>query len=1049
MRDYESFAQECREFLFDTHAGARQYRIYESYIMRFAYGVDASCYRYIPKLVLKPVNEAEVVRIIGLSKTYNIPLTFRGSGTSLSGQACGDSVLVVCMHKWQNIKASADSIWCDCGVIGIEANNALKAFGKKIGPDPATINNASIGGIFSNNSSGMCCGVKQNSYQTIKSIRVILHDGFILDTSDADNVQEFVRTHAQMVEQILSLREEIVSDEALRKEIERKFAIKNTTGYALNALSDFADIKDILNHIFIGAEGTLGFVSRVEYTPVKDYALKACALLFYENLGLAAGAIEILSRNDDKVSAAEIMDYACLKAVSGIEGMPQELAKIAEGNCCILIQIESDSKAELDSHIEAVRGELERVPTLFGIEFSFDEATQAKWWKVRKGLLPISAGTKRRGSTVITEDICFEIPNFAKGIEGIGRLFREYAFDGIIFGHALSGNVHFIITPLLSDTKERENFAAFMDKMVELVLSLKGSTKAEHGTGRMMAPFVEQEWGEKAYGLNKRIKAIFDERNLFNPDVIICEDREIHIKNLKPAHSIEDYLEACMECGFCEKVCPSKNITLTPRQRIAVYREIKRLESLTHISAQEREELESLRRDYAYFGVATCATCSMCATLCPLEIDTAKIATNTKNANASKLASTIAGVIARNMDKASKVARFSVGAANVGASLLGSNVLKSFSTSLNRALHTPIVPKYMPTKNTYALESKMLDSIKSTMSGGASDSNLPQANCSEMISPSPVYKKGVSPSGVDDALALNGVLDSKNSPVCSRSGGNEGLALIDDSKFATQTCIKNNDKILYLTSCLNRVFAPPRQAADKRPIQAVFESLCAKAGISVLYPKNIAKMCCGKAFKDFTTKDPSLNPLHHTLQELLEASENGAIPIVCDHSACSGELVEQLKHLRGFEALRVVDMSVYVRDEILPRVRIAPLSESVGVYAVCSCKRHAWAESIYEIAAHCTRGEVVTHPQTYCCGFAGNKGFSTPELNTSALEGLAEHFATHKPKRMYATSSTCEIGLSESTNHAWQHIIYLLDEVAQSRESVQAHEGAQVYEGVR
>ena len=219
MRDYESFAQECREFLFDTHAGVRQYRIYESYIMRFAYGVDASCYRYIPKLVLKPVSEAEVVRIIGLSKTYNIPLTFRGSGTSLSGQACGDSVLVVCMHKWQNIKASADSIWCDCGVIGIEANNALKAFGKKIGPDPATINNASIGGIFSNNSSGMCCGVKQNSYQTIKSIRVILHDGFILDTSDADNVQEFVRTHAQMVEQILSLREEIVSDEALRKEI--------------------------------------------------------------------------------------------------------------------------------------------------------------------------------------------------------------------------------------------------------------------------------------------------------------------------------------------------------------------------------------------------------------------------------------------------------------------------------------------------------------------------------------------------------------------------------------------------------------------------------------------------------------------------------------------------------------------------------------------------------------------------------------------------------------------------------------------------------------
>lgn len=966
MQNYEMFAQECKEFLFDQNGTRRDYRIYDSYIMRFAYGVDASCYRYIPKLVLKPINEEEVQRIIMLSNAYNIPLTFRGSGTSLSGQACSDSVLVVCMHKWQNIKASADSIWCDCGVIGVDANNALKPFGKKIGPDPATINNASIGGIFSNNSSGMCCGVKQNSYQTIKSIRVILHDGFILDTSDSKNVQEFINTHTDMVKEILALRQEILDDKALHKEIHRKFAIKNTTGYALNSLSDFEDIKDILNHIFIGAEGTLGFVSRVEYTPVKDYALKACALLFYENLSLAAQAIEILARNDDKVSAAEIMDYACLKAVSALDGMPEELTKITQENCCILIQIESDSKEILDSHLSHIKAELECVPTLFGIHFSFDEATQAKWWKIRKGLLPISAGTKRRGSTVITEDICFEIPNFAKGIRGIQKLFTEYEFEGIIFGHALSGNVHFIITPLLNDEKERNNFALFMDKMVELVVALKGSTKAEHGTGRMMAPFVEQEWGEKAYALNKRIKHIFDAKNLFNPDVLICEDKEIHIKNLKPAHSIDDYIESCMECGFCEKVCPSKNITLTPRQRIAVYREIRRLESLDHKSTQEQEELELLRKDYAYFGVATCATCSMCASICPLEIDSAKIAINTKNANASKGASAIARIIANNMDKTTQIAKIGVSAANVGATLLGNNVLKKLTFWLNKILHTPIVPKYMPTKNTYTLQSKIIESNEKTP-------NAPTPNATSVI---------------------------------------------------------------YLTSCLNRVFAPPIQAKDKRPIQAVFESLCKKAGISVIYPKNIAKMCCGKAFKDFTTKDPSLNPIHHTLKELLEISDNGNIPIVCDHSACSGELIEQLKQLHDFTKLQVYDMSVYAHDVLLPHLHITPLNESVGIYAVCSCKKHAWAQSIEHIAAACTTNEVITHAQTYCCGFAGNKGFSTPQLNASALQGLQEHFKKTSPTRMYASSSTCEIGLSDSTNHAWQHIIYLLDEVCQSKEAL-------------
>lgn len=947
--DYQSFADQCRKFLFDEHLGKKIYRIYDSYIMRFAYGIDASCYRYIPKLVLKPINEEEVRQIILLSKKYQIPLTFRASGTSLSGQACSDSVLVVCMHKWQNIQAKSDSIWCDCGVIGIQANNALKPFGKKIGPDPATINNASIGGIFSNNSSGMCCGVKQNSYQTIKSVRIILSDGFILDTSDPKNMQEFLDTHQDMVSKLLSLRQEILDDEFLHKEIKRKFSIKNTTGYGLNSLSDFADIKDILNHIFIGAEGTLGFVSRVEYYTVKDYAIKACALLFYENLSLAAKAIEILAKNDDKVSAAEIMDYACLRAVKDLEGMPDILNKVEEGNCCILIQLESDDKTTLDSNLNFIKTQLDKVPTLFGIHFSFDKQEQDKWWKIRKGLLPISAGTKRKNSTVITEDICFEIKNFAKGIEGITKLFKRYGFEGIIFGHALSGNVHFIITPLLNDPKEREDFASFMDDMVKLVIDLKGSTKAEHGTGRMMAPFIELEWGQKAYEINKRIKNIFDSKNIFNPDVIICDDKQIHIKNLKPSHSIQDYLEACMECGFCEKVCPSRNLTLTPRQRIAVYREIKRLQSLDHKTKQEQEELESLKKDYNYFGIATCATCSMCSTICPLKIDTGKLAIELKNTTASKNATWVAKKIAKNMDKAIKVAKWSVGMANITANIISKDRFKKLTQMLNQSLSTPIVPKYMPTKNTYPLRSKNINANKS---------------------------------------------------------------------------------IIYLSSCLNRIFAPPKQAKDKRPIQEVFESLCKKANFNIIYPKNLSRMCCGKAFKDFSTKDSTLNPIHTTLKELLSLSNNGEIPIVCDHSACSGELIDQLKMLKEFEKLRVFDMSEFALKNILPNLKITPINEDIGIYAVCTCKKKGWADDIYHIAKACSNAHILYDDQTYCCGFAGNKGFTTPELNASALEGLQGYFNQNKTSRVYATSSTCEIGLSESTNRPWQHIIYLLDEVS-------------------
>lgn len=478
----ELFKKECKAFL--------QERLYDSYIHRFAYGLDASCYRYIPKLVLKPKNEEEVAKIIILSDKFNIPLTFKGSGTSLCGQALSDSVLVLCVENFKTIEANAHSIWCECGVIGSDANEALKPFGKKIGPDPATINNATIGGIFSNNSSGMCCGVKQNSYQTIKSVRVILNDGFILDTSKEESLKEFTNTHATLANGLLNLREELLKDEFLTKEIKRKFAIKNTTGYGLNSLCDFSGLKDILNHIFIGAEGTLGFVSKVEYETCEDYAYKATGLLFYENLSKASNAVKILASHEDKVFAAELMDWACLELTKELCDMPSSLKN---PNCALLIELQSDEEEKLLNNITFVKEVLKEAPALFEPEFSLDSNIQANWWKIRKGLLPISASKRPKDSVVITEDVCFEIKNFTKGIGDIAKLFTKHNFEGIIFGHALSGNVHFIITPLLDDAKERLNFELFMQDLVALVVSLKGSIKAEHGTGRMMAAFVEQE----------------------------------------------------------------------------------------------------------------------------------------------------------------------------------------------------------------------------------------------------------------------------------------------------------------------------------------------------------------------------------------------------------------------------------------------------------------------------------------------------------------------------------------------------------------------------
>ena len=956
-KKYQRFYDEASAFLPD--------RIFDDYLCCFAYGLDASCYRYIPKLVIWAHSEEEICKILALSHKYNVALTFRAAGTSLSGQASSDSVLVVCNAHWKGISVrfsgeDATSIWCDCGVIGADANAALAPYRKKIGPDPATINNALIGGIFSNNSSGMCCGVKQNSYQTVQSVRAILFDGTILDTSDPQSLESFCQKYPQIVEQLLALRAEILADNDLTNFIKRKFAIKNTTGYSINALIDFETIKDILNHIFIGAEGTLGFISRVEYECIKDFAHKACALLFYHNLADASHAIQILAKNDAIVSAAEMMDYASLVSVQNMDGMPPEIKKISEGNCAILIQLEEDDKTILEKNIATIKRQLGKIRTCFGVEFSFDAAVQETWWKIRKGLLPIAASMRPSGSTVIVEDICFEIKDFASGIEDISQLFKQYNFDGIIFGHALSGNVHFIITPVLGDSKESKRFGAFMEALADVVVRYNGSVKAEHGTGRMVAPFVQKEWGEKAYLIHKKIKAIFDSRNLINPDVIISDNPKIHLKNLKPSaeNLIEDYLDACMECGFCEKVCPSRNLTLTPRQRIAVYREIKRLESIPkdERSEEQEQELQELHEGYAYFGVETCATCSMCATLCPLAIDTAKIALKASQKH-GKIAETSIGFFGNRIGTTTNLLRFGVGFTNDMNRVLSAETIRGISQKFHKWCKTPVVLDYFPRKNTYTLTS--------------------------------------------------------------------------------QKIAEENGQVVYFSSCLNRAFAPSAKSEDKRSIAEAFENLCKKAKFTIVYPDNIQNLCCSKAYKNHTEIVAKL--VKESYDSLRKSSKDGAIPIVCDHSACSLELFKLLNEYALQNAqpkLQIIDMPAFIDSVLAPHLSFAPNHQKIALYAPCSTRNNAlnkestnWERALVSLAQRCG-AEVVMDSSLKCCGFAGNKGFFVPELNASALENFGQDNGQNLfigISKGFSSSSTCEIGLSHKSGFSWQHIVYLVD----------------------
>ncbi|MCJ0803093.1 FAD-binding and (Fe-S)-binding domain-containing protein [Vibrio vulnificus] len=923
-----------------------QERIITQEAKRLAYGTDASFYRLVPKIVLRLKDLQEVIFAIQSCRELHVPCTFRAAGTSLSGQAVSDSVLITLTDDWRGheIVDDGNKIILQPGVIGADANRYLAPFQRKIGPDPASINTCKIGGIAANNASGMCCGTAQNSYRTVDSMKIVFSDGTILNTADEASIAAFKQSHASLVSGIEALCQQVADNKELSDKIRHKYRLKNTTGYALNALVDYQDPIEVIEHLMIGSEGTLGFIAEITYNTVIEHPNKASALLVFASIEEACRAVTTLSKLP--VAAVELMDGRALRSVADKAGMPSFIQSLDLEAAAILVESHASCQTTLDLQCKSVMDALAEYTIIESVPFTSDAATVATLWGIRKGMFPAVGAVREVGTTVIIEDVAFPVENLANGVRDLQALFDRFQYsEAIIFGHALEGNLHFVFTQGFDSQTEIDRYGKFMDEVAELVaVKYQGSLKAEHGTGRNMAPYVELEWGREGYQLMQQIKALFDPQGLLNPGVIINDNPHSHIENLKPMPAADPLVDRCIECGFCEPVCPSRTLTLSPRQRIVLYRELQRRER-----AGEKIQASELEKVFEYQGIDTCAATGLCADRCPVGINTGDLVKKLRTAKYQKF-TPIAKWTAEHFSTTTALTRAGLKANQIATKTLGARTVGKLTNGLRSLTNgaTPIWYAEYPQANTHDL------------------GKAPLAQCS------------------------------------------------------------NEKKVVYMPSCASRNMGQQADAPDQRPLTEVTLSLIKKAGYEVIIPAQLSNQCCGMPYDSKGMNELATNKAKQLEEVLWQASREGTYPVLMDTSPCAKRSIEQFS-----QPMEVLEPTGFVSKYLLPHLDITPLNETVMLHVTCSSRRMGLENAMITLANACA-SRVIVPEHIQCCGWAGDKGFTTPELNAAAVHPLKAQVPSDC-QRGFSNSRTCEIGLSHHSGIPYQSILYLVDDASSPR----------------
>lgn len=993
------------QFLSAVRAFVPKTAVYTDGLRRFAWGTDAGFYRLVPKIVIRSSNEKEVSRILRAASKYDVPVTFRAAGTSLSGQSISDSVLVVAGKNWERYKVSEDGerITLEPGIIGSRVNAILKPYGRKFGPDPASIGSCMVGGIVMNNASGMSCGTHANSDKELESVRMVFADGTVLDTGDETSREAFRASHPDFIKGIEELRDGILADKELSERIRYKYSIKNVTGLNIFPFVRFQDPFDIMAHLLVGSEGTLAFMSQVTMKTLPLPAKEASAMVYFGTIREAAEAVVALRKDIDPAAldAAELLDKRSLASVDDpmLKDYPDK------DLTALLLRVTGAGQEDLEANVNRLTDVLRGFSALKGADgdafiFSSDPAVAGKYWAIRSGIFPSVGGMRREGTTCLIEDIAFHIEDLPDATEDLSALLDRHGYDdSCIYGHALEGNFHFIINQSFDSEAEVRRYEAMIRDVAEMVVGkYDGSLKAEHGTGRNMAPFVKYEWGEKAFGVMRRVKELFDPHGLLNPGVIFNDDPECFLKNFKALPVLKPWaddskavepelaeiykkLNKCIECGFCEVNCLSCGFTLSSRTRIATQREITSLRELPDPTASEQTRLRTLEKEYSYTGEQTCAGDGLCSTSCPMGINVADLTHQLRRVNMPEgsFGHGFWNFVAGHYAGVKSGLRGALRMATAGETVLGDLAMSGLCRWLHNAIRIPLWTPATP--KAY---------------------NIPKS-LRALVSSAAVGHDGASTVYAATEPARLGSLSKR--PDSQTSEAVTGMPTV---------C-----KVVYFPSCINQMMGLPKHhhAVDK-PLVEEMVSLLGKAGYEVIFPENMSSLCCGTIWESKGMPEIADRKTAELEEALWQASEQGRYPVLCDQSPCLHRMKHKIKKMRLYEPAE------FILGFLADRLDFHQTDTPVAIHLTCSMRLMHKTGKMLELARMCSTNVLVPEG-VGCCGFAGDKGMTHPELNKYALRKLKDQVKGIPVG--YSNSRTCEIGLATNSGIPYVSIAYLVN----------------------